>query len=148
MNGIYDFDGDRQLCRDYINRTGLTLPYPKIATLVCARNVLCGEETTMPYNAGKIRKGEPVLKVETITKPVEGLSYATHPHLVHKATIIMDTPAPNGLRRINPFVEFGGRYTGIDVHVPVISSRPVYYHLRNLEKLPLGSPLPSVWNPA
>jgi len=59
----------------------------------------------------------------------------------------MDTPGPNGLRKINPFPEFGGRNTGVDVFVPVISSRDVYYPLKNLEKLPLGEPLPPVYNP-
>jgi len=146
--GIYDQDNDQYLARDYINNKGMDLKLPKIATLVCANNVLCGVEMTLTERQGPLVAGTRVLKVETIREPITGLSYETHPHLVHKACTIMDTPGPNGLRKINPFPEFGGRNTGVDVFVPVISSRDVYYPLKNLEKLPLSQPLPPVWNPA
>lgn len=148
--GIYDQDNDKYLARDYINNKGIGLKLPKIATLVTINNVLCGEEVLLTERQGELRAGTWALKVETIRAPMQGLSYKTHPHLVHKAVTIVETPASetDPLRRVNPFTDFDGRYSGVDVYIPVISSKQVYYPLRRLKKLPIGSPLPPVWRPA
>jgi hypothetical protein len=148
-NGILEFDirdGDQQIRRDYIGDTGKTLPDPKIATLVTARNVLCGEEEKLTQKVGKIPSGTWVLKVETMRVPDLTITRQTHPHLIHVATIILNKNAPNGLRQINPFPQRGGR-AGYPVHYPVVSNKQVYYPLDQLEKLKIGDPLPPVYNP-
>jgi hypothetical protein len=146
-NGIYDWSvSDEQLRADYIGGTGLDLPDPKMATLICGRNVLCGVEMVLPFRVGYYPAGTQVLKVETIRDPSIKVTRETHPHLVHVANIILEQLAPNGLRIVNAFPQRGGR-DGYPVYYPVISNRDVYYRLDQLEKLPLGSPLPPYYNP-
>lgn len=148
-NGILEFDikhGDQQIRRDYIGNTGKTLPDPKIATLVTARNVLCGKEEKLTQKVGKIPSGKWVLKVETMRVPDLTITRQTHPHLIHVATIIVNKNAPNGMRQINPFPQRGGR-AGYPVYYPVVSNKQVYYPLEQLEKLIIGDPLPPVYNP-
>lgn len=136
----------KQTARDYIINTGPMLDV-KYAALILGGNVICGEETEMPFPSGHIARGEKVLKVETLTKPMMGITYETHPHLIHKGTIILDRLAPDGGWTLNPYPDKDGRLTGLDCFYPVISERTVYYPMKQLRKLPLGKPLPPVYNP-
>jgi len=150
-HGIYDFmpttGGRIQVGKDYIGMSGMDLPDPAIATLIFGRNVLCGREMVLTDRVGPLAEGTWVLEVETMRAPDMSITHQTHPHLVHIMNVIMADALVNGLRQVNPFHELGGRQ-GQPVYMPVISSRQMYYPLDRLRKLPLGSELPSVYNPS
>jgi hypothetical protein len=145
-NGHGIINHGEQMCADFIGMRGLTLPLPAIATLVCGRNVLCGEEVKLTERQGDLHRGTWALKVQTLRSPDYSITRATHPHLIHIANTITMTVAPNGLRQCNPFPERGGR-DGYDVFYPVVSSRQVYYPMNRLEKLDIGGKLPEPYNP-
>lgn len=136
----------KQICRDYTNNTGLNLPYPAMATLICGRNVLMGTEMVLTQRQGAYLAGTPVLKVETMKSPDFNVTRETHPHLVHIANVITTNIAPNGLRQVNAFPQLGGR-SGRPVMYPVLSSKDVYYRLDRLRKMDIGEELPSPYNP-
>jgi hypothetical protein len=144
-NGIYD--NNRQIRRDYVGGTGATLRDPKVYPLVCARNVLCGVEVKLSARVGELKPGTWALRVETVTTGAK-VTHATHPHLIHIATNIMFYKyAPNGLLQVNAFPERGGR-EGYPVYYPVwTGAAPIYYPMNMLDKLKIGDPLPSVYNP-
>lgn len=140
------------VCRNYITseRLGVLSPYPQMGRLICGGNVITGIEMTLTKRQGALLKGTKVLKVSTIDvrKPLPaGISYKTHPHLIHHATIIRPEREANGLKRVNPFPQLYGR-DGVPIYYPVWSDGDVYYPLRQLEKLPLNSPIPNPYNPA
>lgn len=148
-NGILEFDirdGDQQIRCDHIGKTRYDLPDPKIATLVCGLNVICGEEVVLDFPLYNMPVGTRALKVETIRDPKMVVSRQTHPHLVFVANIIYDKIAPNGLRQVNAFPQRGGR-EGQPVYVPLVSNVQVYFPMSKLEKLPLGAPIPPYYNP-
>ena len=134
--------------RDYVSGLRLKSPLiPKMGTLICGGNVICGSEMTLTKRAGNIAKGTRVLKVETINVnrglPV-GITYASHPWLIHHATIIRPEIEANGLKMVNPFPQMGGR-DGRPIYYPVWSAADVYYPLRMLEKVAV---VPNPYNPA
>jgi hypothetical protein len=141
------------LCRDYVSGARLKppFPFPQMGRLICGGNVICGVEVGKEKVAG-IPKGLDVLKVETINvrqSLPKGISYETHPWLIHHATIIRPENTANnvnGRRRVNPFPQLGGR-EGRPIYYPLFSDGDVYYPMRMLEKLPLNSPVPSPYNP-
>ena len=147
--GIFDTNGI-QRAHDYIGNTGIGLPDPKQFTLIFGRNVLCGEEVTLTERQGALVAGTRALKVETLNAPDPRVTYATHPHLVHVANIIVNIYAPkyDGLRMVNAFPMRGGRM-GYPVYFPVASDgRQMYYPLNRLARVRQGAPLPTPYNPA
>jgi hypothetical protein len=59
----------------------------------------------------------------------------------------MTTKFSDGTYQVNPFPEMGGRNTEIDVVAPIFASTDIYYRLDQLQKLPDGAKIPSVYNP-
>lgn len=146
-NGHGIFENNVQVGRDYIGDTGRGLPDPAWATLVCANNVMTGKEVKLSTKTGNYKPGTWVLEIQTMRAPNSGITRATHPELIHLADTITHVTSANGFWQVNPFPERGGR-DGMDVHYPLISSKQVYIRLDWLEKLPLGSEIPPVYNPA
>lgn len=126
-------------CRNYIDETDPSLPLPKIESKGCQGNVICAVGDPV-----MLWKGMWWLQIETlnITKPPPvGMTYQSHPHLIHHATNL----AGDGI--CNPFPHFGGRDTGIPVLFPVTSKGPVFYPQKYLAKLSPGSPIPNPYTP-
>lgn len=138
-----------QVGRDYVGNTGANLPDPKMFPLICARNVISGTEVKLMQKVGALRSGTWALRVNAISDFNEPITHDTRPDLIHVATnILFNKKAPDGYWQVNAFPERGGR-EGYPVYYPVFSnSKPLYYPLNQLKKLPLGSPLPSAYNPA
>jgi hypothetical protein len=125
--------------RNYITGENLSKGYPKIETKGCVGNVVCGVGEPV-----RLWQGWLWLRIETldITKPPPvGMTYQTHPHLIHHATVSAGS-------KCNPFPHLGGRNTGRPVYFPVTSKGAVYYPLKYLQKLPLGSLPPNPYYPA
>ena len=148
--GIWNLKSEpaKQTAHDWILDTGPDV-LTKYIRLILGGNVICGIETIMPFKSGHIQAGQRVLQVETLKNPMKGISYETHPHLIHKGTIILDREVkpPHTGWILNPYPDKGGRNTGLDAYYPVISTGTVYYPMSQLRKLPLGEALPSVYNP-
>ena len=139
-------------CKNYITseRLGISYAYPQMGRLICGGNVITGIETTLTKRQGALLKGTKVLKVTTIDvrKPLPaGITYLTHPHLIHHATIIRPEIEANGQKRVNPFPFLGGR-EGLPIYYPLWSDGDVYYPMRQLEKLPINAPIPNPYNSA
>jgi len=139
-------------CKNYITseRLGFQYAYPQMGRLICGGNVITGEEMTLTKRIGELLKGTRVLKVATIdvrkTLPA-GMTYETHPWLIHHATIIRPEKEDNGLKRVNPFPQLGGR-EGVPIYYPLWSDGDVYYPMRQLAKLAPNSTIPNPYNPA
>jgi hypothetical protein len=145
----------KQTAYDYIigegpvdaNKNKIEAKYSK---LLLGGNVVCGIKTVMPFKSGHIEKNEPVLQLMTLKKPVSGLSYATHPHLIHAGTIIIDRPAPEpyegGWIR-NPYPDKNGRNSGLHAFYPLVSEEPLYYPMKGLRELDPDEEIPNVCNP-
>lgn len=146
-NGSWGVD----YCRDYISgaRLSALYPHPKMGTLLCGGNVIKGTPMTLTRRVGAFKKGEKVLKVETIDvrKPLPyNITYETHPHLIHHATIILPNKI-GGRKQVNPFPQRGGR-NGYSVYYPVWSDGDVYYRMSMLEPVSyVPNPFNPEWNP-
>lgn len=126
--------------RNYIADTHIDQPYPKIESKGCVGNVVCIVE-----DPAMMAKG--YAQIETINinnPPPVGMTYKSHPHLIHHATNI--TSGASGYV-CNPFTHLGGRNTGIPIYFPVTSKSPVYYPIRYLQKLAVGAPVPNPYTP-
>lgn len=139
--------GKVRACNNYI--TGeIHGEDPKWTNLVCGRNVICGTEMISDGSIG-IRKGEPVLKVETLNP--DALPFGINPigneHLIHHCTIITDRKLEDKYYQVNPFPQRGGR-EGKPVLYGLMSRTPVYIEMWMLDKLTLGAKLPSPYHPA
>jgi hypothetical protein len=106
---------------DYINRTNLDQPPMEIKCLVCGGNVLKGRVS------GQYLYPE---YINAFEKPPVGITYQSHPWLIHHATNIK-------YPYVNPFTSFGGRNTGIPVYYPLIANplHEVRYPLAWLRKV-------------
>jgi len=123
--------------RNYITGANMAADLPKIESKACAGNVVC-----IVGNPVYIWR-ELHAQIETldIMSPPPEITYQTHPHLIHHATNY------GNIGVCNPFTHLGGRDTGIPVLFPLTSKGAVYYPLSKLENLPIGSPIPSPYNP-
>jgi hypothetical protein len=132
-------------CRNYIEEADMSLPLPKIETKGCIGNVVCSVGEPV-----KLWQGWMWVQIETMeitNPPPVGITYKSHPHLIHHANNLTGREDGRGGYIVNPFTHLGGRNTGIPILFPLTSKGPVYYPLHLLEKLPLGDPLPSPYNP-
>lgn len=130
--------------RNYIDNTNMDKGLPGIQTLGCARNVLAGVE---------IEDDEGIMQLEyeyiDSTDPIPaGISYETHPWLIHIANIITTIRLPNGTYKVNAFDHLGGR-EGFPVKFPIMARglTKMRFPLSQLRKLTIGAPLPPVYNP-
>ena len=127
---------------DYINRTNLKNPTIAIEYITCGGNVLLGRKLAADPRYVEV-------KYINATNPAPfRMSYWTHPHLIHHATIISEvisTGPQKGKRYINPFPTFGGRNnsTGIvPVYFPIIGL-PIQSPTIEIRKLKLIPPDPT-----
>ena len=131
---------DSDTYADYINRTNLDHPTIAIEYITCGGNVVLGRQ--LPDS----RRVE-VKYINANKPPPFGISYWTHPHLVHHATVISDTifTGPlKGKRFINPFPTFGGRNNPngiIPVYFPILGL-PIQPPTIEIGKLKLIPPDP------
>lgn len=132
---------------NYITGERLDLVDPRWSTLVMGRNALCGVEMVSDGSFG-ITAGTPVLKVETLdpSNLPAGLSYETHPHLIHHCNIITDNKV-DGLYQVNPFKNARVTYPYKPTYYGLMASGSVYIPMWMLIKHPIGTPLPSPYNP-
>jgi hypothetical protein len=134
---------------DHITGERLDQPDPSYARLMCARNVVSGVETTA--QGIDLPTGTPVLRVDALDPDnlPWAISRAGNEHLLHIATTITNVLAPNGLQIVNPFPGRDGR-DGQLILYPLLArpSDPMYYPLSRLVKLPIGTAIPPIYNPA
>ena len=135
---------------DYINGERLDRVDPSWATLLCGRNVICGEEVVSDGSFG-IKKGVKCLKIKTLNPdslPI-GMTYETNPEFIHHCTIINEA-SYNGLHKVLPFPQNGGKAESPykPIYYPLMSRTPVYIPMYHLEKLPIGSQIPNPYNPS
>lgn len=110
-----------------------------------AGNVVTGTPMISDGSMG-ITAGVPVLKLVTIdvrnSLPV-GLSYATHPYLIHHEIITLGT-------RRNPFIQMGGKERAPfrPCFTPLMSKGDMYIETSKLMPLPLGTLPPNPYEPA
>lgn len=127
---------------NYITGERLDKGDPSWATLVCGRNVVCGEE--IYYNGVKS------LKVKTLNPDnlSSEITYETNPEFIHHCTIINDA-LYNGLHKVLPFPQNGGKslFPYKPVYYPLMSKYPVYLPMWLLEKLEIGKKIPNPYNP-
>jgi hypothetical protein len=119
--------------------------YPKFYNLVCGGNVLTGSEI-------QADNGERLLLVQALSgvmPSVYNVRRSTCPWLVQVGTSQTGDFIPGTqTTRVEPFPQFANAgMAWVDVHVPIASPRPATYPLRYLRKLPLGSAVPSPYNP-
>lgn len=124
-NGFEDPDDPRI---DYVNGLAIGAPEPKIEALLIGGMVVTGVETTY--------RGERALQVNVLdgNAPVPSKEWMwAHPEYMGEAVSVRSDGRVQSFS-LTPFPEL----------VPLIAiNLPVYYPLDFLEKLPLGSPVPS-----
>ena len=125
---------------DYINRTNLDNPTIAIEYITCGGNVLLGRKLEDPRYI--------MIKYIDATNPVpSGMSYWTHPHLIHHATAIsnkISAGVDKGKRYVNPFATFGGRNNPagiVPVYFPILGL-PIQPPTIEIRKLKLIEPDP------
>jgi hypothetical protein len=132
---------DSDTYADYINRTNLKNPTIAIEYITCGGNILLGRKLAD-------QRYVEVKYIDANNPPPFGISYWTHPHLIHHATIISEvilTGALTGKRYINPFPTFGGRNNPngiIPVYFPIIGL-PIQVPTIEIRKLKLIQPDPA-----
>ncbi len=136
---ITDYKGS-DLLADYINGTNLDKPPMEIKCLFCGGNVVTGFDDGI-YLYPSFLNG--------MDNPPAPITYKTHPWFIHQATII-SIDLPDGKRQINPFVNFGGRNTGIPVYHPFMGNpqKLVKYPLHWVRKLGADEAIPNPYNPS
>jgi hypothetical protein len=134
---------------DYVNETNLDKDPIKIKCLWTGGNAM----------TGTIDSQDPQWflpsYLDAFAPPPVGMTRQTHPWYIHEATIISNNlPGggvfPGGVERlVNPFVNFGGRNTGIGVNYPFMGNRNrvARIHVSMLRKLAPNEPIPSPYNP-
>jgi len=125
---------------DYINGTNLNKGPMEIKCLFCGLNVVTGSDDGEWLYPTALNATEP---------PPVGMSYETHPWFIHHANIIANV-LPDGSRRVNPFVNFGGRDTGIGVLYPFMRmlNQAIKYPMAWVRKLESDEPVPNPYWPA
>lgn len=134
---------------NFITGERLDQPLPRWSHLYCGRNVFCGKETVAD-GTYDIPFGTRVLEVETLD-PLNlpaGLSYETHPHLIHHCNIIVDNKV-DGLYQVNPFrsARVTPPYKPAYYGLMGKSGQRLHIEMWKLIKLPLGTMLPNPYNP-
>lgn len=135
---ITDYKGSEQNA-DYINRTNLQAGPMEIKSLFCGLNVVTGtDDGEWLYPAA----------LNATESPPVGTSYETHPWYIHHANIISND-LPDGTRRVNPFLNFGGRDTGIGVLYPFMKmpNKFIRYPTAWVRRLEADEPIPSPYWP-
>lgn len=141
---ITDYHGSTTSA-DYVNGTNLDKDPMKIKLLYTGGNVMTGRLATFP-------DGEFLIPsyLNAFAPPPVGMTRLTHPWYIHEATNISNfLPGSTTQRFVNPFVNFGGRNTGIGVNYPFMGNPeklariPVAW----LRKLAPDEPIPSPYNP-
>lgn len=132
---------------NHVTGERLYLEDPRWSTLVMGRNALCGVEMISDGSFG-IKAGTPVLKVETLNPDAlpSGMTYQTHPHLIHHCNIIVDSKV-NGLYQVNPFKTARVTPPYKPTYYGLMARGDVYIEMWMLIKHPLGQPLPNPYNP-
>lgn len=130
---------------NYISRKNSGEIDPRIESKGCCGNVICivGHPITLWDGALHVQ----IETLDITLPPPFGITYASHPHLIHHATVLTNVNDGHGGLVVNPFSHLGGRKSGVPVYFPVTSNGPVYYPLRYLEKLPSGVAAPNPYNP-
>lgn len=138
---ITDYHGSDDFA-DYINKTNLDKEPMSIKCLACGGNVVSGvmgdDEWFYPNY------------LDAFKAPPFGITYQTHPQFIHVATNISnDIPNTNGQRYVNPFIDFGGRSTGIPVYYPFMGNlnKTVRYPKAWVRKVLKSEPIPNPYNP-
>jgi hypothetical protein len=111
------------------------LPLPKVFPIITGGNVVTGEEAVI--------KDIHYLRVEHLEgTPNYDITKEKYPWLIQYATQIYTTKVGDGYV-VGRFPQMAG----LDVPVPLLMTGDVFYPLANLNKLPLGSSIPSPYNP-
>jgi hypothetical protein len=148
---ITDYHGS-DVAADYINGTNLDKEAMKIKLLYCGGNPMTGKvgrivgtEWVNDENGGFLR----LSYLNAFTTPPVGVTRQSHPWYIHEATIISSAIPGTAERFVNPFVNFGGRNTGIGVNYPFMGnpSKIAVIPLAWLRKLAQDEPIPSPYNP-
>ena len=140
--------GDRYMCngagtdthRDYIDAKNLSKPLPHLFPLGLGGNVYRGVE--------EVYRGSPSLRVDTMTPWMmvpPNLCHDLHPWWIHYGTVSTRNRLPDGTYVVNPFSTL--HWQGKNAPSPLMASQPSWISLDQLEKLPLGAPAPSPYNP-
>ncbi len=135
-------------CHNYITGERPDKPDPRWSYLYMGRNALCGEEV-IADGSFAIKAGMPCLKVETLNPDnlPAGLTYKSHPHLIHHCNIITDHKV-DGLYQVNPFLTARVTPPNQPVLYGLMAKTAVYVPMWMLYKHPLGEPLPSPYQPS
>lgn len=127
---------------------------PMLANLVCGGNVVMGREVELSERVGDLRAGTEALALHTLhpdnLPDVSSIQYRGFEHVIHVTTIIRQNDTLDGLCRVNPFIQMGGRAARPNqpVFYALLSRDLVYLPMWLLEKLPVGSVIPNPYHPA
>lgn len=133
---------------DYVNKSNLDRPPMEIKALFCGMNVVTGADD------GEWLYPEYMDAFRDPYKEYNGVRYAdftseSHPWFIHQANVIGNDIPNTNTRRVNPFVNFDGRNTGIPVYFPFMGNKQKFtrYPLAWVRKLGADEPIPSPYNP-
>lgn len=115
---------------DYVNNMDLSSPDPKFASLLFGGNVV----------TGRVEAADLWVKTLDGRAPPPSVAWVKeeNPWLMQVCTNVQ-----YGTGKVFNFPQGDG----LPVIVPILASKPVKISLKNLKKLPLGSPIPSVYYP-